>query len=492
MIESSVAKEFQPEIMNNIFIRQILLTFVFSWIFFSVYALEQELSLEQCVKIAEENNLSLKNQYLNIESSKIAEKVAKNQMIPSLNASTSYGYNFGFVVDPTTNSFANQTSSILNGGLNAQVELFQFGRIRQEQRISGLNVMASESDWKQEKRNISLSVANAYLQTVLQKELVANAERNKSLSEEQVSRMEKMLKAGTIAEAELLNIRAQWARDGQSVVNAQNSYQSSLLQLRLLMRYDQEFEPLVPSVEQIALDDPYRAAKLESILSSARNNDFRIRAAELREQVSEQQISANQKSLMPSLSLFGNVNTRYSSLAKRTNGVRTEEVSTDFSINGQEVTAVQEVQFFNFEDAPVGYQLQNNLGQALGVSLNIPIFNQYRLQSNVDEAKINRERSVLNTETVEQQLESEVNEAYQNYNNAVSSMEAADLTYEAMQLAFDNAQTAFEHGAINNFEYSQSRIQRDNALSDQIRAKYNYIFAIKVLDYYMGINLYDE
>lgn len=450
------------------------------------------LSLEECIEIAEENNLTVKNQWLNVERSKITQKLANRMSLPRVDASTSYGYNFGFAIDPTTNDFANQTSSILNGGLDAQMNLFQFGRIRTEQKIGDLNVLASETDWKQEKRNIRLSIANAYLQTVLQGELLENTKRNKALTEVQVQRMEKLLNAGSIAETELLNIKAQLAQDEQAEINAQNSFDMSRLQLQLIMLYPEDFKPIVPDLNQWENQDPYIAISREEIMSGAMSNDWRIKAAELREVISEHQIKVNDKSRLPSVLLFGNVNTRYSSLAQQVNGEKITSVSTEFTINNQPVTAVQEVSIPTFEETPLNDQLRNNLGQFVGVSLNVPIYNRYQFQSRIDEARVEEERSRINTQIVRQQLKQEVGEAYQNYLNTRASVEASQKTFEALELALKNATVAFEYGTINTFEYNQSRTQRDNAQSNLLRDQYNYLFAIKVLDYYLGVELHEK
>ena len=84
-------------------------------------------------------------------------------------------------------------------------------------------------------------------------------------------------------------------------------------------------------------------------------------------------------------------------------------------------------------------------------------------------------------------MESTVYQAYNDAKNAKKSYEASVKTEEARQLAFEYSRERYNVGLINAFDFNQSKVQYENAQSDMLRAKYDYLFKIKVLEFYFGI-----
>ena len=121
------------------------------------------------------------------------------------------------------------------------------------------------------------------------------------------------------------------------------------------------------------------------------------------------------------------------------------------------------------------------------LQLNIPILNGFATKGNIQRNKINLERSKFQLEQAELDLESTVYQAYVDAKGALKSYEAAKSAVESQQLAYDYAKERYDVGLTNAFDFSQSKLRFDNANIELNRAKYDYIFKLKVLELYFGI-----
>ena len=136
---------------------------------------------------------------------------------------------------------------------------------------------------------------------------------------------------------------------------------------------------------------------------------------------------------------------------------------------------------------PLFDQFSNNKGHNFGLQLNIPILNGFSAKSNVERSKVNLEKSKIAFSQAETDLEKNVYTAFTNAKGALKTYESALLTLSARQEAFNYAKEKYNVGLMNAFDYNQSQTLFANAQSDVIRAKYDYIFKVKVVELYFGI-----
>ena len=146
---------------------------------------------------------------------------------------------------------------------------------------------------------------------------------------------------------------------------------------------------------------------------------------------------------------------------------------------------------FTGEDIPFSDQLYLFDGTSVGLQLNIPIFNRFNVRNNVKRSKVNVERLKYQLEQTELDLESTVYQAYNDAKNSKKTYEAALETEEARRLAFEYAKERYDVGLSNSFDFNQSRTTYENAQSDVVRTKYDYIFRIKILEFYFGLPITD-
>ena len=142
---------------------------------FSVFSQNQEeklYTLEECIKIALENNLTLKSAKNSEKSAKINYQQSKVNLLPSLNGNYNLGVNNGRSIDPFTNDFINQQLTFSNANLNLNATVFNGFRLLNTLKQDKLNKQAANLEVEQEKQNLILNVTLAYLQVLNTKDLL--------------------------------------------------------------------------------------------------------------------------------------------------------------------------------------------------------------------------------------------------------------------------------------------------------------------------------
>jgi len=410
-------------------------------------------TLQECIDYALKNNINVKRSNLNIIQNEAALTQSKGQLAPSINGRASHAYNFGQNVNPVTNLITDLDSRTNTFGLSANVTLFDgFANYNSIKQNSFL-VEASIADLIQAKNDVGLNVAQAYLQVIFTKELMEAARLLLSTSKEQARRTNILVENGALAIADKLQAEAQLATNETNLVNRQNDYNLAKLQLMQLIQlpYNPNFDIVVPELEPENFTIP--ALNSEAIYNEALTTQPIIKAAELRIEASELGLSAAKGGRLPSITAFVGVDTRY---------------------NNQN-------EAFSFSD-----QLDNNLGQNVGFNLNVPIFNNFRVRQSIQVAKINNERAELNELETKNNLRQQVEQAYLNAQAALQTYRSSERQVESTKQLFDNLTKQREAGAANITDYTVAENNYNQALSDFIRAKYDYIFKLKILDFYQG------
>lgn len=476
--------------------KHLLLAFFF--IFFLSYTNAQETwSLRKCIEYAEQNNLTLKSAKYNIEDAKLLEKRAKLARTPNLSGTSTFGFQFGRTVDPTTNSFRNQRIGFNSYNLNANVTVFDGGRIRNTARQSNIDVEAAKANADFTFNSLALSIANAYLQILMAQEQVENAKKRLDLSQKQLDQTDKMIQAGTLPQNDRLDVEAQIARDEQSIIQNQNTLDINYLNLRQLLELPPDADFKIERPEVIIPADANPEAKtFGEVYSAALGTQPQIRADELRLRSADVGVNLAKAGYFPTLSLFGGLNTNWSSASKDfqnpnlDNATLIQGPPTDAVINGEP----GQIAFFNstgitFPDVSFFDQLDQNFGQNAGFSINIPFYSQGRNKVAVERAQVNVLNARVQSEQTKQQLKTDVLNAITSARAAKRSLEAAQKSKKAAEAAFHNSEKRFQLGAINTFEFTTARNNFDIASVDVIVAKYEYLFRLKIVDFYLGKQL---
>lgn len=457
----------------------------------AAHAQAQEIwTLERCVAQAQEMNRTIKQSQVAVKNAKLTNKQDQNALYPTLNANSNLGFNFGRSVNPATYAFENTSSSYNSWSLSSSVVVYNGGRLRNQIKQSANDVKAAEADLEQTAQGIALQVAQAYLQILLNEEQLKNGQRRVLTTQEQLTQTDRRIKSGALAANARLDIVAQIARDEQTVITAQNNVELSYLNLKNLMEFPVEREMKIETPSVILPSDVNPDAFMfKAVYNQALGAQPQIRAGELRIKSAEIGVKIAEAGLLPSLFASGNISSNYSNrIFDFTKGkVGTVEVPQVVRIGTQTQTV-----FFTqntLTDVPkksYGSQLSDNLGQGIAFQLQIPIFDGFQRRIAVDRQRLNVENQTITLDRTKQQLKSDVQTSIANAKAARKQYEAAQRTFEALKAAFEATEKRLATGGANGFEYTQARSNLDNAERDVTVAKFDYLFKVKIVEFYEG------
>ena len=435
------------EIKNNI-------SFLIFLLFFSFSSFAQEkLSLKDCIERAIEKNISIKNSSLDLLNSTENKKTAIGNFVPSFNINGNHSWNTGLTQNITTGILENQTTE--NSSMNISVAVDVFNGLANIRRLhrANLDLLAKKYQLEDMKEDISLLVANSYLQILFNKEQLDVQKSQLKISQEELKNAKEKFNNGVIPEGNLFEIEANLALSEQNVIMAENSYQLSKLSLsQLLMFEDSNNFDIADDNYEIPQTDILNKDAKEILEEAMKNrNDIKLAETNLEIAIKDQQISKS--ALLPSASAFYSYNSRV------------------------------------IMDAPTSLksQFDLNAGESIGLQLNIPIINGWSSRAGIKKSKLNVLRSKNLLDQTKMDLENTIYQALNDAKGAMKSYEAAKKSEIARKTAYEYAKERFENGALNTINYFQAQQLFETAQSELIKAKYDYIFKIKVLEFYFGI-----
>ena len=417
-------------------------------------------TLEECVNYAVENNLSIQQYELDLELSTIDKSDAVGSFLPNLNGMLNGQSNTGLSFDPTNNQPVNTTQITSSGSVTSSVNLFNGLRNIHRLNRAKLNAIGSKYRLDDLVNDIRLNVAINYLRILSNKEATKVAKALYAVTEQDLNKTRELVESGVVAKGDLLEIEATAATREQQIINAENEVLISRINLAQLLQItdyenfdisDAEFE--VPAAD-ILKNSP------KVIFDKAMTYWYETKFFETNVDLAEKDLAIAKGAAYPSLDAFFNYNTRYS------------DQFFD-PITGQVIP---------FKD-----QLWINDGIAFGAQISIPVFNGFSTRNNIKRSEINVKKAELDLEQNKLELETNINQAYVDVVNSSKAYEAALKTREARTLALDYSKERFDVGIMNSFDYSQSQARVDNAEAEVIRTKYDYVFRIKVLEFYFGL-----
>lgn len=450
-------------------------------------------TLKECVQYALENNISVKQSALDIELAEVDKLTAKGNFLPSLNAGAGVSENTGLSFNPVTNNAQTTTFLSASGNINIGYTLFDGLRnIRQLQRAD-ISKLASQYRLDKMKDDISLFVANGYLTVILNKANLEVLKSQNDVTKEQIERTQELVDAGSLPRGDLLEIKATDASEQQQIINAENNIQISLISLAQLLLIKDYANFDIEDEGYNIVDDGVSSRDVSEIIASAKENRNEIKIAEQNVELAQIDLRITKGANLPTLSAFFGYNTRYANTPGFIQQVDPDNPTISQQIGTVDGTGQAVIgtfpNTFPVEVAadPFIDQLYQNDGIGYGLQLNIPIFNGFNTRGNIQRSRINLENSKFQLEQAELDLESTVYQAYVDAKGALKSYEAAQLSLESQELAYDYAKERYNVGLTNAFDFSQSKLRYDNSRIELNRAKYDYIFKLKVLELYFGI-----
>lgn len=460
--------------------------------FSTTYAQEepQKWTLEACVRHALENNITVKQTRLDVDNAEIDVKDAFGNYLPTFNIGANNQWVSGLTQNVTTGILEQQVTRNFSLNATSTVPIFNgLSNLRQFERAK-INRLASTYNLNQIKDDISLAVANSYLQVLVSKQSLAILEEQNEVTQEQLELTQALVDAGSLPKGEILEIKAQNADELRQIAIARNDVQVSLIGLaQNLLIKDYETFDIADEDYDIPITEILEKSPSE-IIERAKLERYEILLAEQDVELAQKDLQLAKSQYYPSLNAFFNYNTRETDRERViSGGLDPDNPTQQIGIVETTGDAVISPNFLleTVSADPFFDQLRNNDGYAFGIQLNIPVFNGLSVRNQVARSRINVERSEFQLEQIELNLESNVYQAYLDAQGAAKAYEAALTAVESQQTAFDYAKERFDVGVSNSFDFTQSKFRLTNAENQLVQAKYNFIFQIKVLELFFGI-----
>lgn len=421
-------------------------------------------TLEECVKYAIKNNISIKNTELDTLSASIDKRGAFGNFLPSANLSANHSWNIGLNQDITTGLLRNQTTQFSGVGANVGVDIYKGLQNQNTLRKANLSIVSSKYKLVKMQEDIALNVANAFLQVLFNKENLKVQQEQLSINEKQYKRSEELVKAGSIPRGDLLDIKATVASNKQNVITAENALLISKLSLAQLLQLKEFWDFDVIDDTNAKDENNIMSIKPIDIYAKAKESRTELKIAQTNLEIAEKDVAISRGAYQPTLSAFYGFDSRVSY-------ADTYNVQT-----GQKESA-----------KPALEQLNDNKGQNLGLQLSIPVFNGFSVRNNVERSKVALEKSKIALEKEDLDLQRNVYTAFTDAKGALNAHESAIVALESREEAYNYAKEKYAVGLMNSFDFNQSQTLLTNAQSEVIRTKYDYIFKIKILEFYFGI-----
>jgi outer membrane protein len=457
----------------------------------SVALAQSPWTLQRCIDEAFSKNITIKQGELQVEISEINQVQNAGALLPTLNGQAAHGYNWGQTIDPFTNTFASERIRSNNFGLGTGITLFNgfqnINRVKQ----GAINIEVQKANLQQIQNDVALNVTNAFLNVLFQEEFVNVAKANLTATEKQVKRINDLVDAGAAPRGQLLEINSQKANDEATLIRNENGLAIAYLNLRqLLMISESEAEDFI--IARPNFDD-MGSLKLpdspKSAVNSALNRFPEIKSAQAAVESASIELKIAKGGTAPRINMSYSYGTGYSGarLEPRGDLILTGTTPVGFLESTGEAVLAPNFEFSEgFDTKPFNAQLRENLNQSLFFSMTVPIFNGFAVRSNIKRAQVGVISAANNLELSRMQLRQTVESAYADAIAALNNFRAAEQNVSAAELAFEYAEASYEQGASNIADYTAARSRLDAARADLIRNRYDYLFRVKVVEFYMG------
>lgn len=421
-------------------------------------------TLEDCINHALEHNIRIKQSRLDVDASEIREIESKLGLLPSLNSGVSHSFGWGRSVDMATYQYVNTQTQSSYFSINSDLTLFngfqKLNTIKQRR----ADYLASKYNSDKMQNDISLTVAGYYLQILFNQELLNNALAQAAVTRQQIERTAKLVEAGTLAKGSLLEIQAQGANEEVSVIQAENQLNLAYLDLLQLLELEAGTAFEIDAPRLTVNSDP-ELLPVQMIYNKALEVMPEIKSAEMSYESSSRALAIAKGSRSPSLSMSAALGTNYSDQIRLSNNPLDPEFD----------------KIKPFED-----QFKDNRSTTLSLRLNIPIFNGYQISSYIGQSRLGLLNAGYNLDLAKNTLRKNVETAYADALAAHTTFKAREKSLVSLRESFNYTEQRFTVGMVNAVDYNIAKNQLSVAESELLSSKYDYIFKLKILDFYLG------
>lgn len=457
--------------------------------------------LKRAVEYAIANNISVKQANINSQQAAINYLQSRTGVLPTASFGNNWNMSFGRRENPTTGIFENTKALTSSFSFSSAFNIFNFYSQRNSVEAVKYQQQAAEATEERAKNDIALRVANGYLLALQSKEQVRVSELQLNLTREQLDLTRKRIDAGALPELSAAEIEAQLATDSSALITAQSNAELQLLQLKAILNLDAgtPFQVETPNVDKIPLQNivdlqPETVYQLAlQNLPQQRINDLNIKAA-------EKNRDATRGAMYPALGGFIGLSTNFFAPLQSTVPGSLPSGEQETGLYARNGTATLPVfsptftgktvkkPFFDIWDG-FGHQLNQQFGQSVGISLRVPLLNGFQARSAWERSKLTLRNSQLQKDLDNQTLKQEIYTAYTNAVAALQKHAASKKAVETAQRSYDLSKKRFDVNLLTAFELLTNQNSLFKAQIDLLLARYDYVFKMKLLEFYKGQGL---
>jgi outer membrane protein len=420
---------------------------------------QKKWTLRECVDYAVENNIELRQQALNVKNSELDLSTSKNSRLPDLNASVGQSFSFGQSQDYSTGTYQSRNASGTDFRIGTSIPIFTGFRIPNQIKADELDLQAATEGLRKAKENLELQVVSLYLDVLFKKEILKAYHEQADLSKLQVERTEILVESGKVPASQLYDIKAQQAKDDLNVTITMNDLALSLLNLSQSLNLPDanHFDIQEPKSEDVVTDNLSSVIPPDQVYKLSLGVKPQVKEAEYKLESSKKTLKVAESAYWPTLDLSMSYSTGFNHIYNNPG-----------------------------ENPKVSDQLKNNERKYIGFSLNIPIFNRFQTRNRVRSAQLNIENQSLALDNIKLALYKEIQQAYQSAVGAHAAYVSTGKAETAAEVSLKYAQERYDVSKSTAFEFSEAKTKLLTSRSERIRAKYDFIFRAKILDFYQG------
>ena len=434
-------------------IRTVFILFILQLSLFTSSA--QTWTMQQCMQYAVEHNHEVKQAALELDNYKAQKTKAIGSFLPAVDAGIGVQYNFGRAIDPETNGYTD-VSTFYNGyQLSASLPVFDgFSRLHALRAAKASELMGRAS-LRQHQDQTALNVLQAYANVAYYEGLVKMAEEKVQETALLLKQTRLLEEVGRKSAADVAQVESQQAEADYELTRQQNLYASALLELKKTMAMPDSMEFRVESGK-------IKNSSFLTLNSSLSTVHSELQVARHHMQASKHEWHQARASLFPSLSLSAGLNTTY---------YKTLHSETAAS-------------FAN--------QFKNNMGEYVGATLSIPLFNRLQTVTNICKAKNNYKIACEAYEQKQLELEKLSHEAWQDWQGYLKQTVQMEKKVEADSLAYQLTRRQFEEGLSTAINLHTTSAQLMNSKATLLQCRLMAMVKEQLVRYYKGEQIWIE
>ncbi|MFP5040762.1 TolC family protein [Parasediminibacterium sp. JCM 36343] len=455
--------------------------------------------LRRCVDYAMKNNISVKQADVQARIAALQLKQAQLAKYPNASLSSGLGTQFGRSIDRTTNIYSDVQSLYQNIQLQSGIQVYNFNRLKNTVDYAQFSAQAALMDVQKAASDAALSVCTYYLQVLAAKEQVTISQVQITQTKAQLDITQKKVLAGALPELNQVELEAQLANDSSTYITTQTTFEQNVLALKGVLNLDAAapFEVVIPEASNIPVL-PLAELQPQAVYQLALGNQPLQKGNDLRIKAADKNIQVYKAQMYPTLSLGVNLASNFYNAFKKygysfngyvPNGDLVTIGSNTYTVATPNATITQSKRSFGQLWEGYGNQLSNNFGQTVGFSLSVPIFNNGQYRIAYEQSKLNYKTQLLNKEGADNTLKQNIFTSYTNAISALQKLNAGKKSVESNQKAYDFATKRYDVGLLSTLDLLTNQNNLLRAKLQQASNEYDYIFKMKLLEFYKGQGL---